>query len=72
MCVFYDSRFKCYIAWLVAAQANKKRRWETKKPEISNFFCSGTVTSNSFRSLDHVRDNGSIIYFNYLRKPIEI
>ena len=37
MCVFYDSRFKCYIDRLV--QVNKKRRRETEKPETSDVFC---------------------------------
>ena len=37
----------------------------------SCFFQSEALTSNSCRSLDYVRGNESIVYFNDLRKLIE-
>ena len=46
---------------------------EATKPRDSDaFFLSVTQTFNSCRSLDCGRSNRSIIFFNDLRKPIEI
>ena len=73
MCVFYGSRFKRLIGWLVAMQGDKKEDGEKRRnPKHFRFLQGGAQTLNSNRSLDYARDNESIIYFNGLCKPTKV